>query len=191
MQYKIWTVPNIISFLRICSIFPLCYFIINHQDLYVLLLVIISGLSDWLDGAVARKYNQISKLGQALDPVADRLYILCLIIFLCLQNKLPLWIFLVLLIRELFVAFLQVYFAKFNVGPVRVSVLGKVSTALLLYSLPIVYLSNIIDTNDNFIWSLGWAAVIWALILHLLAGGHYFYIVYKYYLQISKKNSVK
>ncbi|MDR3116649.1 MAG: CDP-alcohol phosphatidyltransferase family protein [Bifidobacteriaceae bacterium] len=186
MQYKIWTIPNIISFLRICLIFPLCYFIASHQDLWVLLLVVVSGLSDWLDGVIARKFNQISKLGQILDPVADRLYILCLIIFLCIQNKLPLWLFIVLLSRELLVGSLQIYFAKFNIGSVPVSILGKVSTALLLYSLPIIYLSNIIDTNNNLLWSLGWAGTIWGISLHLLAGAHYFSIVYKY-----QKNSIK
>ncbi|MDR2799435.1 MAG: CDP-alcohol phosphatidyltransferase family protein [Bifidobacteriaceae bacterium] len=180
MKHKIWTIPNLISFLRILAIIPLCYFIISDQDLYVLLLVIASGLSDYLDGFIARRFNQASKLGQVLDPIADRLYILFLIIFLVVDDKLPLVIFFILLAREALVGILQLWFSHFRIGAIPVSFLGKASTALLLYSLPIIYLSKMIDTTSGLISSLGWAVVIWAVVLHIIAGVHYFYLAYKF-----------
>jgi cardiolipin synthase len=146
----------------------------------VLLLVIVSGLSDWLDGFIARKFNQESKAGQVLDPIADRLYILFLIIFLVVDSILPLWIFIVLAAREVLVGILQLWFSRFEMGPIPVSFLGKASTALLLYSLPLIYLSKMIDTNNYLLSSLGWAVAIWAIALHIVAGAHYFYIAARF-----------
>ncbi|MDR3128184.1 MAG: CDP-alcohol phosphatidyltransferase family protein [Bifidobacteriaceae bacterium] len=190
-NYKIWTVPNLISFLRILATIPLCYFIITKQNLLVLLLVIISGLSDWLDGQIARRFNQISKLGQALDPIADRMYILCLILFLVFSDDLPFWILLILFIRELAMFVLQLWFSSFEVGAIPVNYLGKTSTALLLYSLPIIYLAKIIDTNYRFIWCFGWAVAIWGIVLHILAALYYFYVAFKYVKIIVNKNNIK
>lgn len=86
-QYKnkILTLPNILSFFRIFLIIPIVFFYVQKQYPIVLIILVVSGISDIIDGIIARKYNMISNFGKALDPIADKLTQLAVLI--CLISR--------------------------------------------------------------------------------------------------------
>lgn len=98
---RILTIPNIISFLRILTLIPICLFLWNDNLTVVAILIIISILSDFLDGIIARRFNKISELGKVVDPLADKLSFAAVLIILYLKNSVPLWIVIIVIVRDL------------------------------------------------------------------------------------------
>ena len=87
-----FTVPNFISLLRIISIPFIAMLVSHHRMVTALVVLALSAISDGLDGLIARSFNQVSKIGQILDPIADRLLIFCSILALGVANIIPWWI---------------------------------------------------------------------------------------------------
>ena len=94
-------IPNIISILRILLVIPTVYFLWNHQYSYALLLFFVAGLSDGLDGFLARRFHWTSRLGSILDPMGDKLLMTASYFMLGLLEKLPLWLVAVVIGRDL------------------------------------------------------------------------------------------
>lgn len=132
--YKIWTVPNLITFLRIFMI-P-TFFVLLLSDApryYAIIAFILGSCTDWIDGQIARRTNQVSHLGQALDPFVDRFLLGFGILGICLVGMLPVWIFIVLVGRDLFLLACSTWLKrKAPDAEMRVIYLGKVTTALLM-----------------------------------------------------------
>ena len=93
-------IPNIITTIRFLSVIPISVFIYQGNDFFALILFIMAGLSDGLDGYLARKYNWISQFGQFLDPLADKFLIVGTLLALAFTNKLPLWFVYTVLSRD-------------------------------------------------------------------------------------------
>ena len=93
-------IPNIITTIRFLLVIPISIYIYQGSDLLALILFIIAGLSDGLDGYLARKYNWISKFGQFLDPLADKFLIVGTLLALAFTNKLPLWFVYTMISRD-------------------------------------------------------------------------------------------
>ena len=72
---RVWTLPNILSVTRLFGVPIFLWAILNHHDTIALVVLMLSGITDYLDGKIARSFNLVSKLGEFLDPIADRLYI--------------------------------------------------------------------------------------------------------------------
>src|SRR5215813_7589450 len=99
---RILTVPNAISAARLAGVPVFLWLVLGPQaDWWAVGLLIAAGLSDWLDGKVARAWNQYSKLGQVLDPAADRLYIAATLAALAIRGIIPWWLVALLVLREL------------------------------------------------------------------------------------------
>ena len=94
-----FTVPNLISALRIISIPFISVLISKHEMIAALALIAISSASDGLDGIIARRFNQVSKIGQILDPIADRLLIFCSILALSVAGIIPWWMLIIVGLR--------------------------------------------------------------------------------------------
>ena len=90
-----FTVPNFISLLRIISIPFIAMLVSHHRMVTALVVLALSAISDGLDGMIARSFNQVSKIGQILDPIADRLLIFCSILALGVANIIPWWMLIV------------------------------------------------------------------------------------------------
>ena len=90
-----FTVPNFISLLRIISIPFIAMLVSHHRMVTALVVLALSAISDGLDGLIARSFNQVSKIGQILDPIADRLLIFCSILALGVANIIPWWMLIV------------------------------------------------------------------------------------------------
>ena len=91
---KIFTVPNVISFIRLCLVPVFFVLLMNGYNLVATLLYALAAGTDWVDGQIARRTNQVSTLGQLLDPAVDRILMISGVLGLFLVGRLPLWIIL-------------------------------------------------------------------------------------------------
>lgn len=167
---RVWTVPNVLSFLRLALVPLFLYLIISAQDALALIVLIVSSVSDYLDGLIARRFNQITRLGQLLDPAADRLFIFAALIGLAARNVIPWWLFFIIVTREIMLVVLGIISANYGFGPLPVHHLGKVATAALFYALPILMLGQAFPEVAWVTDPIGWAFVIWGAFLYWWAG---------------------
>ncbi|EPR75524.1 CDP-diacylglycerol--glycerol-3-phosphate 3-phosphatidyltransferase [Leifsonia rubra CMS 76R] len=167
---RVWTVPNVLSFIRLGLVPLFLYFILTAQDALALIVLVVSSLSDYLDGVIARRFNQITRLGQLLDPAADRLFIFAALIGLAARNVIPWWLFIVIVAREIMLVILGLISANFGFGPLPVHHLGKVATAGLFYALPILMLGQAFPEVAWVTDPIGWAFALWGAFLYWWAG---------------------
>ena len=133
--------------------------------------LMVSGFTDYLDGYLARTLNQTSKLGQILDPVADRLYILAVVIGLALRDIIPWWLAVLLPMRDVFLFSLLPFLRTRGYSALPVHFLGKAATACLLYAFPLLLLGDGPGTLATLADVFGWAFAIWGAGA-LLVGRH-------------------
>lgn len=98
-------IPNLISVIRIVLVLPIIYLLWNKQYQMTLALFIIAGLSDALDGFLAKRYDWTSQLGSFLDPLADKLLLVSCFLVCVLTGLMPAWLFIVILLRDVIVSF--------------------------------------------------------------------------------------
>ena len=128
---RIFTVPNVISFIRLCLVPVFLVLLFNGYDIVATFLYALAAGTDWIDGQIARRTNAVSRLGQLLDPAVDRILMIAGVCGLFLVGRLPLWIILVVLARDLLLLVGgAVLLKRFRV---RVAVIfpGKVATTFL------------------------------------------------------------
>jgi len=168
---RVLTIPNIISIVRLAGV-PLFLWLVlgPEEDGWALGVLMLSGVTDWLDGYLARRLNQTSKLGQILDPVADRLYILAVVIGLAWRDIIPWWLAVLLPARDLLLWGLVPFLRTRGYHALPVHFLGKAATANLLYAFPLLLLGD----GDGVVAMLanvfGWAFAIWGTGLYWWAG---------------------
>ncbi len=139
-------------------------------DWWAVGLLIAAGLSDWLDGKLARAWNQQSRLGQVLDPAADRLYIAATLAGLAVRGIIPWWLVAVLVSRELVLGVALLALRRHSYGPLQVSFVGKAATLCLLYAFPLLFLGSHAGDAALAARVTGWAFAIWGT-CPLLVGG--------------------
>ena len=169
---RVWTLPNVLSLLRLLGV-PLFLWLLlaRNNDILAVVVLAAGGATDWLDGYLARKWNQRSRLGQVLDPAADRLYILATLIGFVLRDIMPWWLAVILVSRDVLL-FAGTWPALRRRGFVSLPVhfLGKAATFVLLYGLPLVLLGAGDDPWQLWARVLGWALVLWGTLLYWSAG---------------------
>lgn len=167
---RIWTVPNVLSALRILLVPVFLVLVLRGEDLAAFIIIVISSASDFLDGVIARRFGQITKLGQVLDPAADRLFIFAAVIALAVRDVVPWWIVIVIVGRDVFLAALGIVLAQHGYGPLPVHHLGKVATFSLFYALPILVLGEAFPDLQFVTDPIGWAFTLWGAFLYWWAG---------------------
>lgn len=141
-----WTVPNLLSLIRILLIPVFGYLFYNDQKIAAVVVLALSGLSDTLDGTIARRFNQISALGKILDPVADKLTQITIAVMLLLdfrsaENDLIRafgWVFLVFLIKEAVMIIGGLVMLLMNIRPGAAEIWGKVATCVFYVGMVII-----------------------------------------------------
>lgn len=128
---RIFTVPNVISFIRLCLVPVFFVLLFNGFDLAATLLFAIAAGTDWVDGQIARRTHQVSRLGQLLDPAVDRILMISGVVGLFAVGRLPLWIILIIIARDLLLLGGGAYLLKRWHTRVAVIYPGKVATTLL------------------------------------------------------------
>ncbi len=176
---QVWTIPNILSFARLAGVPVFLWLVLGpHADGWALALLMVMGFTDWLDGYLARKLNQQSKLGQVLDPVVDRFYILAAVIGLFLRDMIPLWLAIAAPLRDALLWILVPFLRRRGYSALPVHFLGKAATANLLYAFPLLLLGQGTAAINQLALVFGWAFTIWGLGLYWWAGILYAYQVY-------------
>jgi cardiolipin synthase len=155
-------VPNAISVARLAGVPVFLWLVLGpHADWWAIALLIAAGFSDWLDGKLARAWNQQSQLGQVLDPAADRLYIAATLVALAIRDVIPWWLVGLLVARELVLAVALLVLRRHSYGPLQVSLVGKVATLCLLYAFPLLFIGAHDDPVATVARVIGWAFAIW------------------------------
>ncbi|MEJ7628463.1 MAG: CDP-alcohol phosphatidyltransferase family protein [Nocardioidaceae bacterium] len=175
---RVATLPNLLSITRLFGV-PLFLWLVlaTHQDGWALVVLMVSGFTDWLDGWLARTLNQTSKLGEILDPVADRLYIVAVVVGLALRDIIPVWLAVLLPLRDVFLFSLVPFLRTRGYSALPVHFLGKAATANLLYAFPLLLLGDGTGTLAGLADVFGWAFAIWGTGLYWWAGVLYGYQV--------------
>lgn len=167
----VWTVPNALSFLRLLGVPVFLWLVLGpEEDGWALALLMVSGVTDWLDGYLARKLNQFSTVGQILDPVADRLYILAVVIGLALREVIPWWVAVILPLRDVLLWGLVPFLRTRGYSALPVHFLGKAATFNLLYAFPLLLLGDGDGVVANLARVFGWAFAVWGIGLYWWAG---------------------
>jgi cardiolipin synthase (CMP-forming) len=176
----VWTLPNIISGLRLLGVPLFLWLVLGPEaDVLALLLLMVSGITDWLDGFLARRLDQASKLGEILDPVADRLYILAVVVGLAVRDIIPWWVALILPARDAFLWCLVPFLRTRGYSALPVHFLGKAATFNLLYAFPLLFVGDGTGTVATLGKMFGWAFAIWGIGLYWWAGVLYAWQVRK------------
>jgi cardiolipin synthase (CMP-forming) len=167
---RIVTVPNLLSAARLALVPVFLILVINGQDLLALLVLAISSFTDFLDGVIARRFGLVTRLGQLLDPAADRLFIFATLIGLAIRDILPWWLVVVIVGRDVMLLVLGVVLANHGHGPLPVHHLGKLATFCLLYALPTLMLGQVFPVIAEVSDPIGWAFGVWGAFLYWWAG---------------------
>jgi cardiolipin synthase len=172
---RILTIPNGLSVLRLLGVPVFLWLVLGpHLDAWAVVLLILSAATDWLDGKIARAFNQQSKLGEALDPAADRLYIAATLVALAIRNIIPWWLVGLLAVRELIVAgALGLLKRRLGFGTLQVSFVGKTATLCLLYAFPLLLLGTYAGNLGEVTRIIGWAFAGWGTALYWWAAALY------------------
>jgi cardiolipin synthase len=174
---RLVTVPNVLSLLRLAGV-PLFLWLIlgpRHDGLAVLVLAL-SGLTDWMDGKLARLLNQSSRLGALLDPAVDRLYTLSTVLAFGVRAILPWWLIAVLLGRDLVLVSTLPVLRYYGHGPLPVHYVGKAATLCLLYAFPLLLLAHDVHGSVGAVAHAfavaftGWgsALYVWSAVLYVI-----------------------
>lgn len=169
----ILTVPNVLSFLRLLSVVALGVLIILEHDVAAVVLLVIFGSTDWLDGFIARRFNQRSELGTKLDPLADRLYIVVAVIALTVRGIVPWWFLVILILRDVMLLALVPLLKRRGRVTLEVNRVGKAATLALLFAFPILLIGYSTQFGLDWFTTLGWAVAIIGAILYWAAGALY------------------
>lgn len=170
---RVLTVPNALSALRLVGVPVFCWLVLTRHDGAALLVLIVSGVSDYLDGYLARRWNQVTRVGQLLDPLADRLYIVTTVLALGWRGIVPWWLVVALLLRDVLLSATIPVLARHGYGPLPVHFLGKTATFALLYAFPLLLLADGDSLAAAVARPVAWAFVWWGLGLYWWAAWLY------------------
>jgi cardiolipin synthase len=168
---RVWTIPNALSVLRLLGV-PLFLWLLlgPHADGWAIAVIAVSGFTDWADGVLARRLNQLSRFGAMLDPLADRLYILATLVGLVLRHIIPVWLAAVIVGRDAVLAGALAVTRRYGYGPPEVHYLGKAATFCLLYAFPLLLLGTYHGTVADIARPVAWAFTIWGTALYVWSG---------------------
>lgn len=177
---RVWTIPNLLSMARLAGVPLFLWLVLGPEaDAWALALLMLSGITDYLDGYLARKLDQRSTLGEILDPVADRLYILAVVVGLALRDIIPWWFAVILPARDALLWCLVPFLRRKGYSSLPVHFLGKAATFNLLYAFPLILLGDGEGIVADLARTFGWAFAIWGIGLYWWAGLLYAWQVYR------------
>ena len=166
---RLVTLPNILSVTRLAGVPVFLWAILSERDGLALVVLLLSGATDYADGKIARKFNMESRLGQLLDPIADRLYILTTLIGLSWRDIIPMWLVVVLIGREVAMSIMLLVLRQRGQVGLPVHFVGKAATFNLLYAFPLLLLAHRDDWLGEIARPVGWGFAWWGIVLYWLA----------------------
>lgn len=173
-EERILTLPNAITTARLAAI-PLFVWLLFAKDdrAAAAILLAVLGSTDWVDGFVARRYDQVTELGKVLDPLADRLLLGVAVVSILIDGSVPLIVAVLALVREAVVAVAALVLAAMGVRRIDVTLLGKAATFCLMASFPLFLASASTLSWADVARVLAWIVVVPGLVLSYVSAAAY------------------
>ena len=170
-----FTVPNLISILRLAAVPVFVWLLIGEsRPLAAAALLGILGATDWVDGWIARRFNQVSELGKVLDPTADRIMFLVAVFSMLIDGSVPVWFGVLTLIREGVVAIAALILGGLGARALTVTWIGKTSSFGLMFAFPLFLFSTAVHGTQSSIYEvLAYVIGLPSLLLHFWAAFGY------------------
>lgn len=170
---RIVTLPNAISVIRLACIPLFVWLLVDDQGIEAAALLALLGATDWVDGWIARHFDQGSNLGKVLDPVADRVLLITAGVGLVLQGSVPLVVGLLVLVRELLVSAAVLVLAGLGARRIDVQWAGKAGTLAIMVSFPLFLWADSISGGHDLVLASAWFFAVVGLVL-----GYYAALLY-------------
>lgn len=171
---RIWTIPNVLSLARLLGIPLFLWLVLVEQaDVWGFVVLVVAGASDWFDGYLARRLDQRSRLGEILDPLVDRLYILATLIGLALRDIIGWWLVALLVGRDVLLLLLLPALRRSGRIALPVTFVGKAGTFALLWGFPLLLLGALPGMFGTVVTAFGWGFALWGTYMYWWAGIRY------------------
>ncbi len=170
VSHRVFTLPNLVSLVRLGGVPLFVYLLlVTHQNLAALIVLAVGASTDWVDGQLARRLNQVTRLGQLLDPVTDRAYIVVTVLALTARGVVPWQLTVVLLLREVAVASSFPVLWHHGYQSLQVHYLGKTATFVLMFAFPVLLFATLGGWMQAVGQPAGWALALWGAALYWYA----------------------
>jgi cardiolipin synthase len=170
LSQELKSIPNMLSILRLLLVPVFLLLLVNDRFLWALAVLAFASFTDWLDGQIARRFNQVTQLGKLLDPSADRLFILATLIGLTWHGIIPSWFALVIVLRDVLLLIGLPVLRRLGYKSLPVHFVGKAGTFALLYALPLLLMADVWVEASWLIQPIAWAFAWWGIALYWLSG---------------------
>ncbi len=172
---RIFTLANVVSVVRLMAIPVFLVLVVQDRLITAFVLLVAAVLTDFVDGMIARSMNQITKLGQFLDPFADRLFIAATVIALAIQNVVPWWFVVAVMLRDALLGIGGLVMTRYGHGTLPVKWWGKVSTFGMLFVLPLFLLGTVVPAIGAVTNPIAWVLAIVSVSLYWIVGFSYLF----------------
>jgi cardiolipin synthase len=172
---RIFTLANAVSVVRLMAIPVFLWLVIEDRLLIAFVLLVVAVLTDFVDGMIARRMNEITKLGQFLDPFADRLFIAATVIALAIQDVVPWWFVIAVMLRDALLGIGGVVMARYGAATLPVKWWGKVATFAMLVVLPLFLLGAVVPEIGEITNPIAWVLALATVALYWVVGFSYLF----------------
>ncbi|MDQ3952334.1 MAG: CDP-alcohol phosphatidyltransferase family protein [Actinomycetota bacterium] len=166
---RLWTVPNVLSLLRLASVPVFVWLFVSGHENAAVVLYAVGAWTDFFDGLIARKFDQVSEIGKLLDPLADRILIIALAVALVARDVLPLWLAIAIVARDVLLLSVFPFLERRKVPRLAVNFTGKTATASLLFGLTSLAWSETTFPGEGIADELGIAFTVLGAVLYWVA----------------------
>jgi cardiolipin synthase len=170
---ELWNVPNVISLIRLALIPAFIWLGVNGEYGWAGVLLGVIGSTDWIDGYLARKLNQVTEVGKFLDPLADRLAVIAAVVAGLIWDVLPVGFAVALIVREALIGLGAMYGWSRGVTKLDVRWLGKAATLLLYVSISLFYIGDGFDVGLVIVGA--WLTGVPGLVMYYWVGVEYLF----------------
>jgi cardiolipin synthase len=172
---RVWTIPNVLSGIRLLTIPVFVWLALGpEEDGWAAVVLALGGLTDYFDGMLARRWNQISRVGQLLDPIADRLSTVAVLVVFLVRGVVPWWFVALLVARDAVLAVQMAQLKRHGITGLPVNFVGKTATFNLLAAFPLLMWGvSALAGPALAAYAVGWAFALWGAGLYLYSGWLY------------------
>jgi cardiolipin synthase len=172
-ERRVVTVPNVISVVRLLCAPVFVWLLADGHEIAAAAVLAALGASDWIDGWIARHFDQGSELGKVLDPVADRVLLLVAALALLVDGAVPVIVGVLVLVREAVVSIAVLALALAGARRIDVQWAGKAGTLSVMFAFPLFLLADNIEQAHDLVLAAAWFFAIAGLAL-----GYYALVTY-------------